>query len=287
MEHVNRDPIAMPERKQMLDHGYIDVVRFWGSEEEIVESARMSTGKGFKGWGVLEVCAPCGGKGTNQHMGQGPGSLCRTCWGGNRDEEGRSRCINTPGDEKLLKHLYTNKHMTPFEMAGATFEIQAPIFVFREWHRHRTQSYNEMSARYTPLPDVNYIPSVNRLLSRDLHGNKQAAAAAGAEQLTEFQAGLFRAHLEDFYRRAEDLYQSALKSGVPKELARLPVPVGRYSRMRASANLRNWMQFLTLRDDHHAQWEIRAYAAQVREMLAAAFPRTMALFEEGRKREEF
>jgi thymidylate synthase (FAD) len=186
-----------------------------------------------------------------------------------------------PGDEKLLKFLYDNKHMTPFEMAGATFEVQLPIFVVREWHRHRTQSFNEMSARYTPLPDVNYVPSVERLLINS-KTNKQAGTVKGADELTPELAEAYQAGLIDFYGIAQRNYEVALRNGVPKELARLVLPVGRYSRMRASANLRNWMQFLTLRDDPAAQWEIRQYASTLREVLATIFPRTLALFVEKR-----
>ena len=113
-------------RVELLDHGYLSLVETWGSDERIVEAARMSTGKGFLGWGTADA----------------------------------------PGDEKLLKFLSDNAHATPFEMAGLIVEVQAPIMVFREWHRHRTQSYNEMSARYTPLPDVNYLPSVERSSTR-------------------------------------------------------------------------------------------------------------------------
>src|SRR6185369_15364426 len=95
-----------------------------------------------------------------------------------------SATYSKPGDEKLLRFLWENKHHTPFEMAGAIFEVQAPIFVFREWHRHRTQSYNEMSARYVPLPDVNYIPSVDRLMIGSDGKNRQAGTVAGADALT-------------------------------------------------------------------------------------------------------
>jgi hypothetical protein len=86
-------------RIPLLDHGYIELIETWGSDERIIESARMSTNKGFKQWGTPEQ----------------------------------------PGDEKLLAFLYNNKHMSPFEMAGMTVEVCAPLFVFREWHRHRTQ----------------------------------------------------------------------------------------------------------------------------------------------------
>jgi len=89
----------MTDQIKVLDHGYIKLVESWGSDERIIEAARMSTEKGFLGWGTPEK----------------------------------------PGDEKLLGYLYKNKHMTPFEMSGWIIEVQAPIFVFREWHRHRTQ----------------------------------------------------------------------------------------------------------------------------------------------------
>lgn len=180
-------------------------------------------------------------------------------------------------DEKLLRFMYEHKHSTPFEFAGMVIEIQAPIFVFREWHRHRTQSYNEMSARYAPLPDLNYMPTVERLM---MNGgkNKQAGALAEAAPLTEREAKLFQGYLAEHYRISEDGYQAALRSGVPKELARICLPVGRYSRMRATANLRNWLGFLTLRMDPAAQWEIRQFANAVGEIVSKEFPRTWHLF---------
>jgi thymidylate synthase (FAD) len=186
----------------------------------------------------------------------------------------------TPGDEKLLRYLYDHKHSTPFEMAGLTIEVKAPIFVFRQWHRHRTQSYNEMSARYTPLPAEDYLPSVDRLMAEGGR-NKQAGTVKGAGTLTERAADNFREALKGQYKRAEDLYQMALADGVPKELARVHLPVARYSAMRASANLRNWLAFLTLRLDPHAQHEIRVYAEAVGSFIAQAFPRTWELFTEG------
>lgn len=217
---------------QVLDHGYLSVVASWGSDEGIIEAARMSTGKGFQGWGT---------------------------------------------DAKLLRYLWTNKHHTPFEMAGLTVEAQAPIFVFREWHRHRTQSYNELSARYTPLPDLNYVPSVERLLLGGTQ-TKQAGTVPGADVLTREAAVTFADLLTESYAEAEQFYQDSLRRGVPKELARLCIPVGRYSRMRASANLRNWLAFLTLRMAANAQWEIRQYANALGEIVAERFPRTWTLF---------
>ena len=187
-----------------------------------------------------------------------------------------------PGDEKLLRYLMQNRHETPFEMAGMVIEVQAPIMVFREWHRHRTQSYNEMSARYAPLPAVDYLPTAERCLSVN-GANKQANAVAGAAELTHETALAWLEKLAAYYAQGETLYQEGLSVGVPKELARLPLTVGRFSRMRASANLRNWLAFLTLRSDvlpsgKAAQWEIRQYANAVAAAIAAHFPRTYELF---------
>lgn len=214
----------------VLDHGYVKLIEQWGSDERIIESARMSTGRGFEGW---------------------------------------------EKDAKLLAFLYSHKHLTPFEMCGMTIEVKAPLFVFREWHRHRTQSYNEMSARYIPMPDENYMPDVDRIefLGRQA-GNKQS----DADKLSIESCANFRLDLRALYTKAQQIYEDALAAGVPKELARLVVPVGRYSRMRASANLRNWLAFLTLRMDPAAQWEIQQYAAGVGKIIEHLFPRTWGLF---------
>jgi thymidylate synthase (FAD) len=188
--------------------------------------------------------------------------------------------VDEPGDEKLLRYLWEHKHSTPFEMAGMTIEIQAPIFVFREWHRHRTQSYSEMSARYSPLPDVNYIPTVDRLMINASRTNKQAGTVKGAATLTVKEAEDFRHGISQHYRTAQTIYEQALATGIPKELARIHLPVGRYSRMRASANLRNWLGFLTLRMAPEAQYEIRVYAQVVTTFIRERFPRTFDLYIE-------
>lgn len=243
--------------KKVLDHGYVALVEHWGSDERIIEAARMSTQKGFQGWGPR--CAYCKTP-MNVHHGDG------TCYG--RGEE--------PGDEKLLKYLWDNAHATPFEMAGFVVEVKAPIFVFREWHRHRTQSFNEMSARYIPLPNENYIPTADRFVLVD-GKNKQAQ---GTAEFRPEAADLWLANLENIYNLLESAYQAGLACGVPKEVARVILPVGRYSAMRASANLRNWLGFLKLRCDPTAQWEIRQYANVVAEIIESKFPRTYEVAKE-------
>jgi len=249
---------------KVLDGGYVSLVETWGGDKSIIEAARMSTNKGFIGWGQ-EKCLNCGAVWDKLDC-----PVCTVCNSPNKKYEN--------GDEKLLAYLYNNKHMTPFEMAGMIIEVKAPIFVFREWHRHRTQSYNEMSARYTPLPDENYIPTVERLMITS--GTNKQAQGTG-EVLTEVDARTFQKSLQQSYVQAQLSYDLGLHMGVPKELARLPVPVARYSRMRASANLRNWLAFLTLRQAPGAQWEIRQYANAVAELIEENFPRTYELFVKG------
>lgn len=226
-------------RTEVLDLGYVELVETWGSDERIIEAARMSTGKGFKGWGDVE----------------------------------------NPGDEKLLDYLYTNKHATPFEMAGFVIEVKAPIFVLREWHRHRTQSYNEMSARYVRLPGDNYMPSIERLMSGANTATTNKQAQGSGRKLEEVDAKIWLDLIGEMFRFSQQVYELGIKHGIPKELARLAIPVARYSRMRASANLRNWLAFLTLRQAENAQWEIRQYADAVGRIVYEHFPKTWELFD--------
>lgn len=185
-------------------------------------------------------------------------------------------------DQRLLAHLYNNKHSTPFEFAGMVLEVKAPIMVFREWMRSRTQSYNEMSARYAPVPNEHYVPSIERVMMNLGGSNKQAGTIKDAEPLQEARAADWIHNLQIGYEIADREYQTALTMGIPKELARLNMPVGRYSQMRASANLRNWLGFLTLRLDPLAQWEIRQYAESVLKIVLEVFPQTGKLFQENR-----
>lgn len=257
----------------LLDHGYLRYVEHWGKgdagqdEAAIIEAARMSTNKGFNGWDAVE-CPECkiilSGP---QHHTSAPGVFCPN-----------NSKFDDIGDKKLLAFLYNKKHNGPFEFAGMTIELAAPIFIFREWHRHRTQSYNELSGRYVPLPHEDYLPSVERiLLSKQITANKQAQSTSSFE-MTEQTIREDRMRLIGVYDHIQEIYEHLLERGWSKELARLPVPVARYSRMRATGNLRNWLAFLTLRMDSAAQWEIRQYANAVGEIIKQRFPRTWKLF---------
>lgn len=246
----------------MLDGGYLKLIESWGSDERIIESARLSTGRGFVSWDPYRRCK-C------DLIYFDPVEKCNTC--------GRTDFENFPhGDLGLLRRLWNKRHLTPFECAGCTLEIQAPIMVAREWFRHRTFSYNEISARYAPIPDNNYIPSVDRLMDISTT-NRQAAALDGAIPLTEPNAEAFRAKLAALYAHGEQVYQWALLNGVAKELARLGMPVGRFTRFRVSGNLRNWFQFLDLREPNDAQYEIRVYAHAVRDVIREVFPRVYSV----------
>lgn len=251
---------------ELLDHGYASIIESWGSDQAIIEAARMSTNKGFLGWGG-EICQACNESSWTPTPTDADGR-CIQCKGTGK----------TIGDEKLLGYLYRNKHSTPFEMAGMTIEVKAPIFVFREWHRHRTQSYNEMSARYVPLPNENYVPSIQRVWEGANAPTTNKQAQGNGKYLSDDAAQAWISDLQEAYDNAELLYQRGINLGIPKELARLIVPVARYSKMRASANLRNWLAFLTLRKAPNAQYEIRVYADAVGQFIADRFPRTWELF---------
>jgi len=253
---------------KVLDHGYVSLVETWGSDERIIEAARMSTSGSFKGWG--KHCKKC-----NEPL-EPKGIIMYGC--GYQLLTDRCNHEWVEGDEKLLRFLYTNKHMSPFEMAGMVIEVQAPIFVFREWHRHRTMSYNELSGRYTELPDLFYIPSEERIMAgKQSTKNKQGSEDSDWEAL---QAWALTEDIDAACHESRKVYEYLLKIGLSRELARLVIPVNQYSRMRASANLRNWLQFLELRLPEGAQWEIRQYAKAVAEIVAEKFPRTFELFKE-------
>ena len=192
--------------------------------------------------------------------------------------------MNKPGDEKLLRYLYEHKHSTPFEFAGLTIECQAPIMVYREWHRHRTQAYSEMSARYVQMPNLHYVPSVRRIIESSKKSSNRQASGGGVLNVPGIASMTEISHAEEIRNRIRDEQQAVYKSyeamlsfGVSKEIARLNTPVSRYSRMRATGNLRNWLAFLTLRMDPAAQFEIRQYAWCVADVIEKAFPRTWAL----------
>ena len=163
----------------------------------------------------------------------------------------------TKGDDKLIYYLWEHKHTTPFEAVTFTFEVYAPIFVLRQWHRHRTWSYNELSARYKEVPEKFYIPDPDKVGTQS-EINKQGRVGTKYGAITKRKAEVNLLEVE--CNRAFATYSKLLKVGWPRELARSILPINTYSKMFATVNLLNLLKFLDLRRDHHAQYEIRAYA---------------------------
>lgn len=184
-------------------------------------------------------------------------------------------------DHKLIKYLWTHAHTTPFEAATMTFEIKAPIFVFRQWHRHRTQSYNELSARYRELPSDFFIPEREDVMIVQSKNNKQGRTEMSPldKQHMLYNRTIERKEFIDHCENAFVLYKSLLAKDWPRELARSVLPIGTYSHMFATMNLLNAFRFMTLRIDPHAQKEIRVYAEGMLKLLIPRYPVACRAFQ--------
>lgn len=180
-------------------------------------------------------------------------------------------------DKKLINFLWKNQHTTPFEAVEFQFEVMAPIFVFRQWHRHRTQSYNELSARYRPLPELFYVPKVEDIGEQDTK-NKQ-----GRNPNRQAYDPEKRNHELFWYKRSCEqsfsTYRTLLEQGWPRELARAVLPLSTYSHMFAKMNLLNAFKFITLRSHSHAQMEIRVYSDAMLELIRPFVPVCVEAFE--------
>jgi thymidylate synthase (FAD) len=181
-------------------------------------------------------------------------------------------------DARLIRYLWRNRHTSPFEAVEFQFEVKAPIFVFRQWHRHRTWSFNELSARYRELPEEFYVPAAD-MIGQQSASNKQARDISGAAAVNRrVEVDMLRQHCE----QAFSLYRELLNAGWPRELARSVLPVSTYSHMFAKVDLRNLLGFLDLRLHPHAQYEIRVYAEAMAKLARAIVPECMAAWDEGR-----
>lgn len=175
----------------------------------------------------------------------------------------------------LIRFLMKNRHGTPFEHGYFKFRIKAPLFVFREWHRHRIgHSYNEWSARYSKLEPQFYIPET-------VVTQVGKPGDYSYEILEEPAAEEFRATLLSSSIKAYSEYERALENGVAKQQARAFLPVNIYSEMIWSCNPRSLMHFLGLRNHKDAQDEIRAYAIEAEKVFLDTMPVTAQLFIEG------
>lgn len=172
----------------------------------------------------------------------------------------------------LVSFLMRNKHASPFEHCQASFLITAPIFVAREWHRHRTQSYNEVSGRYTQMLPKFYAPGYDRPLIQ--------VGKPGAYHFEVPEDGSIHLRLLSTFRFGAqtcwNLYEEMLNDGIAKEVARMVLPNNLFTSWYATGNLRNWVGFLALRTDGQAMYEIRQLAYQTEEILTGLFPATLA-----------
>lgn len=186
---------------------------------------------------------------------------------------------NEGSDHRLIHYLWRNRHTTPFEAVEFHFEVKAPIFVFRQWHRHRTWSYSELSGRYRELPDEFYAPRLEHIgvQSKD---NKQGRTIISLDGDAALQTACeAKDIIIEACSSAFDSYRRLLEKGIPRELARSVLPVSTYSHMFAKVNLLNLFRFLTLRCDSHAQYEIRAYADAMRDIIRPIVPIAVAAWE--------
>lgn len=260
------------DRKEIkiLDHGYVSYIDHMGEEERIIEAARQSTQKGFLGWEGTQACKSCGFE-----VGDFPKVKMKDI---PIDQIQNVSCVHEfeyrKGDKHLLEYLYKNKHMTPFEMCELTIQVKAPIMVFREWHRHRTQSYNEMSGRYIQMPNEHYIPEVR------MQDKKNRQGSFTSEDFGNAINSDFRSNITFQQDQIYAQYEVDINAGIAKEVARINTPISRYSVMYAKANLRNWLGFLDLRTRPNAQWEIVQYANAVAGIIKELWPRTYVLYEE-------
>lgn len=182
--------------------------------------------------------------------------------------------------QRLIEALMTGRHGSPFEHNAFTFFVEAPLFVFREWQRHRISSFNEMSGRYTTLPGKFYAPSEDRKMHNV--GTKMRPMFEASDHLAWLSV---RSKLGDTAATAWAHYQNMLDDGVANEVARMVLPVNIYSQMYWTVNARSLMNFLSLRvqsDDSlvksYPQYEIDLGAQQIEWHFSQAMPLTHACF---------
>ncbi len=298
-----------PEYHPMLNHGHIALVDWMGSDQDVVDAARVSYGKG-------------------------------------------TRRVNS--DRALIRYLLRHQHTTPFEMVQYKFHVKLPIFVARQWIRHRTGSFNEYSARYSKLDAEMYMPrreqampqsttnkqgrAVNELTENDYNAVvttmehafveaftsylyllgpeeiiledgtktiknpvppdaikhralvwKEAAINALLKMQTmakergeemEIDDSMIDAKIEEYYKANALALTSDDYPGLARELARCVIPVAVYTQWYWSVNLHNLMHFMRLRSDSHAQYEIRVYSDKIRELISETVPFSMEAFDE-------
>ena len=189
-------------------------------------------------------------------------SAARVSFGGTSKGEER--------DKLLIKYLMENKHLSPFEHCYFQFHVCCPIYVARQWMRHRWGSFNEISARYTQVKDEFYIPAEFR--GQDIK-NRQGSVKA------DFDNEALRKLYEESVESSFATYNKLIEAGVAREMARGVLPVCQYTQFYWSVNARSLLNFLQLRTDGHAQYEIRVYADAIAKIFKEKMPWSWEAFE--------
>ena len=229
----------------VLDHGFVRVIDYMGDDAAVVQGARVSYGRGTK---------------------------------------------TVSQDRALIAYLMRHRHTSPFELCEIKLHVKLPIFIARQWIRHRTANVNEISARYSVLDREFYVPAPEHLAAQSADNRQgRGAVLEGAEAedvLALLQADCRRAyrHYERLMNRTEDgAVIDEGRVGLARELARMNLTLNTYTQWYWKVDLHNFMHFLALRAEAHAQFEIRAYAEVLIDVLHRWVPMTAAAFEEYRR----
>lgn len=229
---------------QVLDHGFVRAVDYMGDDSAIVQAARVSYGRGTR---------------------------------------------RVSEDRGLIRYLMRHRHSTPFEMASLKLHVRLPIFVARQWIRHRTQSYNEISARYSVLDREFYVPEPSAMAvqsAANRQGRGEVLEPEQAEELIRLliaDAGRNYDHYLEMLNENEDGTPiDPDRSGLTRELARMNLTLATYTQWYCKTDLHNWLGFVSLRADPHAQYEIRVYADAILDLLERWVPLTTEAFRDYR-----
>lgn len=176
-------------------------------------------------------------------------------------------------DGKLIDYLVKNYHTSPLEAVTLTFDVVLPLFVARQWMRHRTMSYSEISGRYAELPEVYYIPEISTITTQSVNNKQQRTD----EVLPSAEA--IQAVIADQCAECFKAYRALLAKGCPRELARGVLPLNTFTHFFCTVNLLNLAKFIKLRSHSHAQMEIRVYSDAMLELAKGVAPVTMAAVE--------
>src|SRR5574344_1670862 len=214
----------------VLDKGFVRLVDYFGGDQRIVQSARVSYGEGTK---------------------------------------------TVSQDAALIDYLLRHQHTSPFEQVVFTFHLKMPIFVARQWVRHRMGRMNEVSGRYSIMKDEFYVPADN-CIAKQSSDNKQGR---DDEPLPEADAEKIRTDFENGQKQAYDTYKEMVDAGLAREIARINLPLALYTEFFWQMDLHNLFHFLKLRLDKHAQYEIREYAKVILEICRKVCPMATSSFE--------